>query len=84
MARDLEGITLAYWEVRTAVHLPEAPAMTTEKALKKLLLSDKLRPEDWRLSALMHNVRYDIIEGNTEWRDKQLATGSISTLPTKD
>ncbi len=84
MARDLEGITKAYWDVRVAVYHPKAPRMSTEQALKKLGLSDLLRPEDWRLSAVMHEVRYDIIEGNDQWRERQQVAGSISTLRTKD
>ncbi len=84
MARDLEGITKAFWEVRLAVYHPEASKMSTEQALKRLGLSDKLRPEDWRLSALMHEVRFDIIEGNSGWREQQQEVGSVSTLRTKD
>ena len=84
MARDLEGITLAFWEVRTAVHHPTAPPMSAEQALKKLGLSDYLRPTDHRLSAYMHEVRFDIIEGNSEWRERQQVAGSVSTLHTTD
>lgn len=84
MARNLEGITLAFWEVRSAVHHPAAPVMSTEKALNKLCLSDRLRPTDWRLSELMHEVRYDIIEGNSEWRERRRVAGSVSTLLTSE
>lgn len=83
MARDLEAITLAYWTVRTAVHHPEAPDMTTEEAFNLLRKSDRLRPTDWRLSAAMHEISYDIVEGNTEWREQRQGAGSISILRTK-
>ena len=83
MARDLESITLDYWCVRSAVYHPSAPNMTTSDALRRLNSSDRLRPTDWRLSALMHDVRFDIIEGHSEWREKQRVAGSISILPTK-
>ncbi len=84
MARDLEAITLNYWKVSSAVNHPTAPSMSCEKAFKLLALSDKLRPTDWRLSKLMHDIRFDIVEGNSEWREKQRATGSVSILPMKD
>ena len=84
MARNLEAITLAYWEVRTAVHLPDTSPMSASEANKKLNKMDLLRPTDWRLSALMHEVKFDIIEGNTEWRDKRQVVGSVSMLHTKD
>lgn len=83
MARDLEGITLAYWEVRSAVYHPEAPPISAEQALKKLGQADFLRPTDWKLDALMHEVRFDIIEGNSEWREQRRVAGSVSILPTK-
>ena len=82
--RDLDTITLNYWEVSTAVKHPDAPSMSTEKALKKLQVADRLRPSDWRLAALFHDIRYDIIEANTTWREKRQVAGSVSILRTKD
>jgi len=84
MARDLEVITLNYWKVSSAVRHPNAPNMSCEKAFKLLRASDKLRPTDWRLADLMHVVRFDIVEGNAGWREKQRVAGSVSTLRTKD
>jgi hypothetical protein len=82
--RRLEEITEAYWAVGTALRHPDAPGLSCEHALALLNKGDKLRPEEWRLRELMHTARFDIIEGNTEWREKQQAIGSISTLPTRD
>lgn len=84
MARDLRKITAAYWRVRSAVHHPDAPSLTTGEALQLLSSSDMLRPTDWRLTHLMHEVRYDIVEGNTRWRERRQVAGSISTLRMKD
>jgi len=84
MARDLEAITQDYWAVSSAVKHPAAPVMTTSDALRKLNSSDRLRPTDWRLSALMHTIKFDIIEGHSEWRERRQVAGSVSTLPTKD
>lgn len=82
MSRPLEEITQAYWRVRMAVHHPDYPDMTTEEAFALLRTSDLLRPTDWRLSAAMHEISFDIVEGNTEWREQRKAAGSISILPT--
>ncbi len=79
MARNLRQITEDYWGVSQALRSPDAPPMTTECALKTLNSSDTLRPEDWRLKDLMHVIRYDIIEGDTKWREDQQAVDSPST-----
>ena len=84
MPRNLEEITRAYWEVRSAVHHPAAPAMPAGDALKAINKMDFLRPTDWKLSALMHETKYDIIEGNSEWRERRQVAGSVLTLRTKD
>lgn len=82
--RRLEEITEAYWNVSSALNAPNAPALACGEALKQLSERDRLRPEEWRLSELMHTACFDIIEGNTEWREKQRATGSASILPMRD
>ena len=79
----LERIAKCYWAVGTALRHPDAPAVSTEKALKALNTSDQLRPQDakeMRLSAEMHTLRYDIIEGNTEWRSNESRKVINSTL----
>ncbi len=83
MGRNLERITSDYWEVGVALNHPDSDPLSAESALKTLNSSDTLRPTDWRLSELMHTLRYDIIEGNTGWREKQRAIGSASILPMK-
>ncbi len=83
MARDLIRITKDYWAVSHALKAPDGGALTTGDALKLLNSSDKLRPTDWRLRDLMHTIRYDIIEGHSEWREKRRVVGSVSILPTK-
>ncbi len=81
----LEQITSDYWLVSRALRAPEAPdTLTTEKALKALNSSDRLRPEEWRLNDLMHIIRYDIIEGNTKWREQRRVVNSVSILHTKE
>ncbi len=82
--RSLEEITKAYWSVGLALRHPDAPGLSCEQAFMLLNQGDRLRPSDWRLMELMHIVRFDIIEGNTEWREKILTAGSTSILPTKD
>ncbi len=74
--RRLEQITTDYWQVGYAVRHPDAPEMTVGDALTQLNSSDRLRPEEWRLTDLMHIIRFDLIEGNTKWR-------SASTQHTK-
>ena len=84
MARDLEQITLAYWKVRMAVHHPTyREDMTNEEAFELLRMQDYLRPTDCRLKHSMHEISYDIVEGNTEWREQRRMAGSVSTLPTR-
>ncbi len=84
MGRNLEQITSDYWEVSTALNTPGSDPLSAESALKALNSSDTLRPTDWRLAELMHTLRYDIIEGNTGWRERRQAVGSVSTLHTRD
>ncbi len=80
----LEQITSDYWLVSRIVRDPDAPDdITTEKALNALRSADRLRPEEWRLRELMHVITYDIIEGNTKWREQRQVANSVSTLPTK-
>ena len=80
----LEQITSDYWLVSRILRDPDAPDdITTEQAIKTLNSSDRLRPEEWRLADLMHVLRYDIIEGNTQWREQRQVANSVSTLPTK-
>lgn len=68
--KRLEEIACAYWEVGTALRHPNAPALSTEKALKVLNQMDRLRPDgsEQKLAERMHTLKYDIIEGNTQWR----------------
>lgn len=70
--KRLEKIISAYWEVGTALRHPDAPSLSTERAFQLLRESDFLRPTEWKLSANMHIIRFDIIEGNTEWRQKDI------------
>ncbi len=80
----LEQITADYWNVSITLRHPDAPgALTTADALGALNSSDRLRPEEWRLQDLMHVIRYDIIEGNTKWREQLRVVNSVSTLPTR-
>lgn len=69
MARNLRAITLAYWRVGRVLRSPNAEeSFTNQEAFKLLNQQDYLRPTDWRLTGLMHTIKYDIIEGNTKWR----------------
>ncbi len=80
----LEQAVSDYWRVSRTLRDPDAPGViTTERALRALNSSDQLRPEEWRLSKLMHVLRYDIIEGNTKWRDRRRVVNSVLILPTK-
>jgi hypothetical protein len=82
--RRLEEITEAYWAVSTALNHPDAPPLSCEDAFKLLNKGDRLRPEEWRLRELIHVVRFDIIEGDTEWREKILKANTASILPMRD
>ena len=82
--RRLEQITEDYWKVSGAVRSPTAPDMSTEDALDLLNSDVRLRPEEWRLRDLMHVIRFDIIEGNTKWREQRRVVNSVSTLPTME
>jgi hypothetical protein len=74
--KRLERIVAAYWEVGTALRSPSAPPLACGDALKQLNTSDRLRPEEWKLAEQMHILRYDIIEGNNEWREKRKVQNS--------
>ena len=80
----LEQTTMDYWVVSRAVRDPDAPGLECGDALGMLNSSDRLRPEEWRLADLMHVIRYDIIEGNTKWREQLQVVNSVSTLPTME
>ena len=79
----LEQTTMDYWMVSSAVRAPDAPGLSCTDALSMLNSSDRLRPEEWRLTELMHVIRYDIIEGNTKWREQLRVANSVSILPTR-
>ena len=78
-----EQIASDYWDASYSLREPDSPAITCQKALELIGSSDCLRPEEHRLRDLMHVIRFDIIEGNTEWREKQQAVGSVLILPTR-
>jgi len=78
----VERITRAYWDVSHARNHPDGKGLTVQDALGQLNASDRLRPEEWRLKELTHTLRFDIIEGNDKWREKQQGTGSVLTLRT--
>lgn len=81
--RRLEKITVDYWGVSYALRHPDAPDITVGDALTQINSSDRLRPEEWRLADLIHVLRFDLIEGNTKWREQPQVANSTSTLPTK-
>ena len=78
MTTRLQLITLHYWEVSKAINVVGQPIITMEQAFKKLNHMDRLLPTEWRLIDLMHILKYDLIEGNTEWRAKKEETSSAS------
>ena len=84
--RRFEQIASDYWAVSHALNDPLSPAITCQEALGFVSSSDRLRPEEHLLRELMHVIRYDIIEGNTEWRsnEKRRVVGSILILPIRD
>lgn len=75
---SLKDITHHYWMVGRACRVPDAPSMSTEEALKRLQSGDFLRPESWRLKDLMHVLKFDIVEGNTKWREQNKRTESAT------
>ncbi len=80
----LEQTTADYWEVSKFLRDPDAPGnISHSEAFRILDSADYLRPEEWRLRELMHVITYDIIEGNTKWREQQRAVGSVLILHTK-
>jgi hypothetical protein len=79
--KRLEKITQDYWAVSKAIKHPQEKGITCEVAFKKLSSADRLRPTEWRLMDLMHIIRYDLIEGNTEWRkDERRKTPRIAPV----
>lgn len=82
--RRLEQITIDYWEVSNALrHDKPHKELSVGDALTQINSSDRLRPEEWRLADLIHVLRFDLIEGNTKWREQPQVANSTSTLPTK-
>ena len=84
--KRFEQIAADYWDASYSLRDPESEAITCQEAFDLISSADRLRPEEHRLRDLMHVIRYDIIEGNTKWRDneKQRVVGSVSILPTRD
>ena len=76
--KRIEEIVSAYWAVGTALRHPDAPGMSCGDALSLLNQADRIRPgaEEQKLSEDMHELTYDIIEGNTEWREKRRVQNS--------
>ena len=58
-----------YFIVSSAVRNPNGPSMTTGDALDITAQGDELAPDHWRLKEHMHTLKYDIIEGHTNWRE---------------
>ncbi len=81
--KRLEEVITAYWVVGTALRHPDAEPLSTSGAIKLLNQGDRLRLDgsEAKLSEEMHTLKYDIIEGNTEWREKRVVHGSASILP---
>lgn len=81
----LEEVTIGYWRVSHALRsgddLPKAK-VTTEAAIKTCKAAEGLPPESWRLKELMHVLKFDIIEGDTKWR-QQGKNGFALILPMK-
>ncbi len=84
MGRNLEKITQDYWEVSYEVKVPGPALMSVEEALNILGSADRLRPSDQRLATYMHEITFDIVEGNQEWREEHQGAGLLLTLPMKD
>lgn len=64
-----ELVTQTYWGVSYQVrHIDSPRTLTCGKAITMTLEGEKLPPEEWRLKNLLHILKYDIIEGKTEWR----------------
>ena len=82
--RRFEQIASDYWAVSYALRDPLSPAISCQEALGLTRSADRLRPEEHQLRELMHIILYDIIEGNTGWREKRRVVGSVLTLHTKD
>ena len=67
----LEKVTQGYWNISLCLNAPTYMhpfTITTEQALKICNQADKLAITWWRLRALLHDLKYDIIEGDTSWR----------------
>ncbi len=77
MTTRRQAVTENYFIVSSAVSHPNAPSMTTGDALDMAAEGDELAPEDWRLKEHMHTLKFDIIEGHSEWRDKMQGTATI-------
>lgn len=64
-----ELATQTYWDVSYQVrHINSKRTLTCGKAITMTLEGELLPPEEWRLKNLLHVLKYDIIEGRTEWR----------------
>lgn len=83
----LGKMTLHYWEVSKSTRAPVKDTdikMPYDLAFKKLFEAMNTRPEEWRLSDHVHVLRFDLVEGNTKWREREQGTSSIYTLPMKN
>jgi len=65
----LEAAIQDYWSVSYACNYPKAVAMTTSEALRRVTTCEDLcMPKSWRIKRLAHNLKFDIIEGSSQWR----------------
>ncbi len=70
--KTLLRMTQDYWVVSNALRLPgSAENVTTEYAMGTLGWNTAHLSEERKLAWVTHELKFDIIEGSTRWRDDQ-------------
>ena len=72
MNKTITQMTKEYWRVSNALRLPGSnEEVTVEEATRTLGWNTDHLTETRKLAWVTHELKFDIIEGSTEWRDEQ-------------
>ena len=86
--KKIEGFTSGYWEISHALRgvAPEtvpisSQVITMEKALRYLGKAEQHLDPERILAQVIHELKFDLIEGNTQWREEETEKISSKLIP---
>ena len=80
-ASKLAIATNGYWEVSYAVNHPEGIKLTMETCMNILGGVSVYVYEDRKVAKLAHNLKFDLIEGDSKWRNPSKKNLNSKLIP---